>query len=209
MSAQQKLLVIGLGELGEAILTALHDHPSSSSYSLYVLLRNTPSSTSPRGEFLSHNNAQVQTGDIVNSTVEDLAEIFKDYEIVIGCSGMHLPPGTQLKLTQAILRAKVGLWIPWQFGMDYDVIDSHRSKHMFEEQMQVRRLLRGQQDVRWNIVSTGLFMSFLFEPAFGVVDLKNHVVRALGQWDNRMTMTTPKDIGRTTAEPGLQRDTSG
>ena len=43
-------------------------------------------------------------------------------------------------------------------------------------------------------------MSFLFEPAFGVVDLKKHVVRALGNWENRITMTTPKDIRRATAE---------
>jgi hypothetical protein len=43
-------------------------------------------------------------------------------------------------------------------------------------------------------------MSFLFVPAFGVVDLEKKVVRGLGSWDNRITVTTPGDIGRVVAE---------
>jgi hypothetical protein len=44
-------------------------------------------------------------------------------------------------------------------------------------------------------------MSFLFEPFFGVVELSGEegVVRALGSWENRVTVTTPDDIGRLTA----------
>jgi len=42
-------------------------------------------------------------------------------------------------------------------------------------------------------------MSFLFEPFFGIVDLGEGVVRALGDWENRVTVTTPEDIGRLTA----------
>jgi len=44
-----------------------------------------------------------------------------------------------------------------------------------------------------------MFTSFLFEPAFGVVDLEKGVVHALGSWQNRLTVTTPEDIGRLTA----------
>lgn len=43
-------------------------------------------------------------------------------------------------------------------------------------------------------------MSYLFLPDFGVVDLENKTVRALGSWQNKITVTTPHDIGRMTAE---------
>ena len=49
-------------------------------------------------------------------------------------------------------------------------------------------------------MSTGLFMSFLFEPAFGVVSEGMEVVTALGGWDNEITVTVPRDIGRAVAE---------
>lgn len=43
-------------------------------------------------------------------------------------------------------------------------------------------------------------MSYLFEPNFGVVNLENNEVHALGSLDNAVTLTTPDDIGVLTAE---------
>ncbi len=45
-----------------------------------------------------------------------------------------------------------------------------------------------------------MFTSFLFEPSFGVVDLAQNTVHALGNWDNAVTITTSDDIGTLTAE---------
>jgi hypothetical protein len=45
-----------------------------------------------------------------------------------------------------------------------------------------------------------MFTSFLFEPVFEVVDFENDTVNALGSLDNSVTLTTPQDIGRLTAE---------
>lgn len=42
-------------------------------------------------------------------------------------------------------------------------------------------------------------MSYLFEPEFGVVDLKENTVHALGSLDTAVTLTTPDDIGVLTA----------
>ena len=117
---------------------------------------------------------------------------------------MGLPPGTQLKLSKAALEGKVKRYFPWQFGMDYDAIGEGSPQDLFDEQLQVRSLLRGQSDTSWVIVSTGLFMSFLFLADFGVVDLDKKIVRGLGSWDNRITVTTPRDIGRVTADVILQ-----
>ena len=64
----------------------------------------------------------------------------------------------------------------------------------------MRDLLRSQVQTEWVIVSTGMFTSFLFEPAFGVVDLARNTVNALGGWDNAVTVTTAEDIGALTTE---------
>ena len=96
--------------------------------------------------------------------------------------------------------AGVTRYIPWQFGVDYDIIGRESSQDLFTEQMGVRDLLRQQEVMKWVIISTGMFTSFLFEPSFGVVSEDRNTVRALGAWENRVTVTTPKDIGRVVAE---------
>ena len=63
----------------------------------------------------------------------------------------------------------------------------------------LRELLRSQNQTEWVIISTGMFMSYLFEPEFGVVDLHNDAVHALGSLDTAVTLTTPDDIGALTA----------
>jgi len=62
-------------------------------------------------------------------------------------------------------------YFPWQFGVDYDVIGRGSAQDLFDEQLDVRDLLRGQSGTEWVVVSTGMFMSFLFEPWFGVVEV--------------------------------------
>lgn len=92
--------------------------------------------------------------------------------------------------------------------MDYDVIGEGSTQDLFDEQLAVRKLLRSPETntaTDWIIVSTGLFMSFLFLPAFGVVDIPNKTVRGLGQWENHITVTTPVDIGTVTADALLDQ----
>jgi hypothetical protein len=102
-----------------------------------------------------------------------------------------------------VLEAGVKRFFPWQFGVDYDVVGRGSAQDLWDEQLDVRDLLRSQDQTEWVIVSTGLFMSFLFEPSFGIVELegdkKGGMVRALGSWDNKVTVTTPEDIGKLTA----------
>lgn len=122
---------------------------------------------------------------------------------------MSLPPGTQLKITRAVLAAastegsSVRRYFPWQFGVDYDAIGLASAQDLFDEQLAVRDLLRSQTETQWVIVSTGMFMSFLFEEAFGVVDLRGGRVVALGSWENCLTVTAVEDIGRVVAELAL------
>ena len=119
---------------------------------------------------------------------------------MIGCTGFVTGRGFQLKLARAVLEAGVKRYFPWQFGVDYDVIGRGSAQDLFDEQLDVRDLLRSQDRTEWIIVSTGMFTSFLFEPSFGVVNLAQNTVHALGSWDTAVTVTTPEDIGALTAE---------
>ena len=79
-------------------------------------------------------------------------------------------------------------------------MDVHARDAREDAQLDVRELLRAQSKTEWVVISTGMFMSYLFEPEFGVVDLKNSAVHALGSLDTAVTLTTPDDIGVLTAE---------
>lgn len=201
-----KILVLGAGELGTAMLHSLTVRKPSTA-SLTVLLRpQTISSPSKATEIsaLRHLNIAILPGDIATATVSELATLFKPYDLIISCLGFASGPGSQVKICKAVLEAGVMRYFPWQFGVDYDIIGRGSAQDLFDEQLDVRDLLRAssQTTTEWVIVSTGMFTSFLFEAYFGVVDLTSEpgVVRGLGGWDNKVTVTTPEDIGKLTAE---------
>lgn len=205
MTESPSILLIGAGELGTAVLEALSKHPKRNGGQIAILLRqSTISAQNPKkkkqNEYLQSLGASFEAGDLANDSATQLAQVFKRYHTVISCSGFGLPSGTQLKLTKAVLEAGTQRYLPWQWGIDYDAVGAGSAQDLFDEQLQVRALLRAQQKTDWVIVSTGLFMSFLFLPAFGVVDLRERKLRALGSWDARLSLTTARDIGRMAAE---------
>ncbi|KAI8210362.1 hypothetical protein K4K52_012322 [Colletotrichum sp. SAR 10_76] len=211
------VLVLGAGELGSAMLKALTSHPvRPKDANISVLLRpSTISSTDPsKSKSVSDIKAlgvHVEAGDVVNDSIADLAALFSKYDTVISCTGFVGPTGTQRRICEAALQSSVRRYIPWQFGVDYDVIGRGSPQVLFDEQLDVRDMLRGQTSTEWLIISTGLFMSFLFVKEFGVVDFEVKKLRALGGWDVEITVTGPEDIARMTAEvvfkpSGIPRD---
>ena len=201
------ILVLGAGELGMAVLRALPSHAAvtSGAASVSALLRPSAIQSADAGKQadvaeLRSLGIEIVPGDLVSMSVADLAELFARYGTVVSCIGFAAGRGTQLKLARAALEAGVRRYLPWQFGVDYDVIGRGSAQDLFDEQLDVRDLLRAQKRTEWIIVSTGMFTSFLFEPSFGVVDLARNCVHALGGWDTAVTVTPPEDIGRLTAD---------
>lgn len=199
------VLVIGAGELGLSVLTALSKHAKRSQAKIAVLLRQATLDTAAPDKkkllnLLESWGVRFEAADVEQASKEQLAGVLGRYHTVVSCTGMELPSGTQTKLVKAAVDGGVKRYFPWQFGMDYDLIGEGSSQDLFDEQLGVRKVLRSQDKMDWVIVSTGLFMSFLFVAAFGVVDLDNKIIRGLGSWDNKITVTTPEDIGRVTAD---------
>lgn len=210
MQPIDNVLVLGAGELGMAVLRELAARPT---VRVTVMIRPLPvhaASESKRLmlDELSSLDVEVVFADAANDSEEKLAALFSRYDTLVSCLGFAAGAGIQLKLARAALRSDVKRFVPWQFGVDYDVIGRGSPQNLFDEQLDVRQALRAQSRVQWLIISTGMFTSFLFEPAFGVVDLSDNIVRALGSWDTAVTVTTPEDIGRLTAsilcEPDLK-----
>ncbi|WP_034946028.1 aromatic alcohol reductase [Erwinia oleae] len=200
------VLVLGAGELGMPVLRAMSRKAQSHSQVTVSVLLRTPAahaasgSQKARRDALADLNISVVEGDLQQQSVAELSALFRSFDAVINCSGFVGGPGTQIKITQAVLQAKVPRYFPWQFGVDYDIVGKGSGQQVWDEQLEVRHLLRAQRETDWVIVSTGIFTSYLFDPAFGVVDAANKTVYAPGDWQNAVTLTTPEDIGVLTAE---------
>jgi hypothetical protein len=206
MSNDTTILVLGAGELGMAVLRSLSRRARhADNVSIAVLLR--PSAIASDNPARQKDVAELRAlgielveGDLATQTSAELAAIFGRFDTVISCTGFVGGPGVQRKIAHAALDAGVQRYFPWQFGVDYDVIGRGSAQDLFDEQLDVRDLLRAQSRTEWVIISTGMFTSFLFEKSFGVVDLTTHTVNALGSWSNAVTVTTADDIAMLTAE---------
>ena len=206
----EKILVLGVGQLGAAVLDALL--PAVAPHGHRVTAGVSPGSLDENGQPVSqkHNKyaaagADFVALDISASDIESLASLFQQFDTVINCMGFVAGAGTQLKITTAVILAGVKRYFPWQFGVDYDVVGKGSGQPVWDEQHDVRTLLRSQSVTEWVIVSTGMFTSFLFEPAFDVVNLDKQTVNALGGWDTQVTVTSPEDIGRLTTAIYLEQ----
>lgn len=202
----RNILVLGAGELGMPVLRNLARQAEDiDGARISALLRasavesDAPAKQRDIAEIRDAGIAIV-VGDLVNSSIDELAALFSRYDTVIGCAGYAAGINTPMKLAKAALQSGIPRYFPWQFGVDFEAIGRGGPQDIFDAQLDVRELLRAQDKTEWVIISTGMFMSYLFEPEFGVVDLENSAVYALGSLDTAVTLTTPDDIGVLTAE---------
>ena len=205
-TATQSILVLGAGELGLPVLRNLarlaKQKPGSQ---VSVLLRESTLNTQEPAKQREMTELRglgvgLVAGDLVKDSIDELAAVFARFDTVIGCAGMVAGRETPMKLARAALQSGVRRYFPWQFGVDFEAIGRGSPQDLFDAQLDVRELLRAQDRTEWVIISTGMFTSFLFEPVFGVVDFAADRVNALGSLDTCVTLTTPDDIGKLTAE---------
>jgi len=180
----QNILVLGAGELGLPVLRNLARRAKDvDGAKISVLLRASAVNSAKPGKQrdvaeIRELGIEIVVGDLVKSSIDELAMLFARYDTVIGCAGYAAGINTPMKLARAALQARIPRYFPWQFGVDFDVIGRGSPQDIFDAQLDVRELLRSQKETEWVVISTGMFMSYLFEPEFGVVDLQNDEVHA-------------------------------
>lgn len=192
----RNILVLGAGELGMPVLRNLARRAKGiEDAKISVLLR----ASALKSDSLAKQrdvaeirdlDIAIVAGDLVNSSIDELASLFSQYDTVIGCAGYAAGINTPMKLAKAALQSGIPRYFPWQFGVDFEAIGRGGPQDIFDAQLDVRELLRSQSKTEWVIISTGMFMSYLFEPEFGVVDLEKNAVNALGSSDTAVTLTT-------------------
>jgi hypothetical protein len=214
-SSPTRILLLGAGELGLALLSHLTTLPWAD---ITIGVRSPE-----KHAHLASPTVALQRLDLTAPS-NTLIPLLNTYSIIVSATGFTSTPGSVTKLAAEVLaagqlrqtRGEGELWFfPWQWGVDYDVTgDGEGLMPLFGEQKRVRDLLREEasgKGVRWTVVSTGIFMSFLFEAAWGVVDREKEidgevVVRCLRDWEHRVTVTDVNDIGRV-MERIVKRDT--
>ena len=198
---EKSFLVIGTGEVGIAMLDSLYKYREANSQHFKIGALVQPlHAVIGSGPDLRFADLTIEAVDLVAESIENLANVFRKYDTVICCSGFSIGAGMQVKITKAVLEAGVRRYVPWQFGADYDKIGRGSAQPVFDEQLDVRDLLRAQSKTHWIIVSTGMITSFLFREDFGVINLSQQVIHALGDWQNSLTLTACEDIGALTVE---------
>ncbi|CAI6313333.1 unnamed protein product [Periconia digitata] len=201
-SQATKILLIGGGALGSAFIPYLSKIPNST---LTLGVRNPSAYASIAGPGVT-----LQALD-TKSPPEDLVPIYADFDIIISAAGFGPGPDGVTQLVRDVLQAgkirqasgKSKLWFfPWQWGVDYDIAGDLDGAHTtFKAQVEVRRILRAGADashVKWTIVSTGIFLGVLFDPGFGTFEKRDTgiKIRALNDWDHKVTVTHTEDIGK-------------
>lgn len=194
------ILVLGAGQLGLAVLKHLQPRVEELGGEIHVLV--SPVSIDKNGLPIDEQHKQLAAKgvkfegvDLTAISDSELVAYFAKFKTIINCTGFFAGPGSQIRITLAVLDAKVQRYFPWQFGVDYDIVGKGSGQPVFDEQYEVRTILRQQQHTEWVIISTGMFTSFLFEPTFDVVNLKEGVINGLGSWETKVTVTSPDDIG--------------
>jgi hypothetical protein len=204
-STSRNILVIGAGELGMPVLRNVAGRAPQEGAAVSVMLRESAvlSDNPTKQRALAEIRGlgiEVVVGDLVENSLDELATLFSQYDTVIGCTGIAAGVETPMKVARAALKAGIPRDFPWQFGGDFEIIGRGSPQDIFDSQLDVRDLLRAQDQTEWIIISTGMFMNYLFEPGSGMVDLTTDTVNALGSLGTAVTLTTPEDIGVLTAE---------
>jgi hypothetical protein len=213
MSSSQptKILLLGAGELGTALLPHLLTPTITLTLGVRSFAAHIPLiRTHPSLDLISIDTTAPSA---------DLVSTFSQYDVLISATGFGQDPSVFSKLAREVLeagklreeRGEGRLWFfPWQWGVDYDVTgDGAGLMPLFGEQKRVRDLMREkaeESNVKWTVMSTGIFMSFLFEGSWGIVHRSQEAgkggkitVRALRDWGHKVTVTDVQDIGRVLA----------
>ena len=114
----RNILVLGAGELGMPVLRNLARRAKGiEDAKISVLLRASAikSDTIAKQRDVTEIrdlDIEIVTGDLVNSSIDELASLFSQYDTVIGCAGYAAGIDTPMKLAKAALQSGIPRYFP-------------------------------------------------------------------------------------------------
>jgi saccharopine dehydrogenase-like NADP-dependent oxidoreductase len=120
----RNVLVLGAGELGFPVLRNLARRAKDVKRAkISALLRGSSveSDVSAKQRDIAEIRSlgsEIVLGDLVKSSIDELASVFAHYDTVIGGSGYAAGIDTPMKLAKAALQSGIPRYFPWQFGVD-------------------------------------------------------------------------------------------
>lgn len=118
----EKVLVLGAGQLGAAVLDFLIPAVTRRNGSVSVIV--SPGSLDQQGNLLADDHQRLADSgatfmavDVAASTIESLKPHFAGFDTVINCMGFIAGAGTQIKITRAVLEAGVRRYFPGSLAL--------------------------------------------------------------------------------------------
>ncbi len=110
--SRRNILVLGAGELGMPVLRSLARRAKAVDETtlLACCYAPAPSPTADQKRDISEIRdlgIEVVVGDLVKSSVDELASVFEQYDTVIGCAGYAAGINTPMKLAKAALQSGI------------------------------------------------------------------------------------------------------
>lgn len=176
----------GTGNVGKHIVRAL----SSKGFSVFVLTR--------QGTNNFADDPNIKTVQIASYKDEDvLTDALQGVQVVINALSMNtLNSETQLPLAEASVRAGVQLFVPNEFGPDYDFVQSRNDPplHAFSAAKIAFRSTLTELGLNWLVIYNGIFGTYFPWLALEL-DKENKRVRVAGRSEQPLAVTDEEDIG--------------
>ena len=206
----QRVLVIGSGDAGTAILNALTRRSNHIHASLLV----RPESVEKHRDKLASFQAagvQVIQGSL-SSSLEHLTALLREtveeggnvseraaFDVVISCISHERYRTDQVKLVQAAKAAGVKRYFPTAFGMDEEAVGSPSAFSPIIEAKLKNFAAIAEVGLPYTIVSCGFWSEWLLSRLLGI-DYSHKVITAIETFDSRISTTTLKDLGELMCE---------
>ncbi|KAL9649606.1 hypothetical protein ABK040_003283 [Willaertia magna] len=199
------VLIVGAsGDLGKRLANAFLKH--SPNAKTFILVRK---GSEHKIEDLKNKGAVPIEGDLNNLSIEELATLLTDIQVVVcslfGLAGDFTVFDNQLKLLEAARIAKVKKFIPAMFGFNYDLLDIGDSV-IVDKKKKILEALRNQNEVDYLIINNGLFYNYALDPNY-LFKKEDNLIKYYGDLNTQVHATAPDDIATYTAQVALNPET--
>lgn len=195
------LVIVGAnGTLGPYVISAVLSDTFKNSYNMPIRVVTRDSSKTAAIFPNSKDDIKYYNADI--ATGEGLKVAFEGADVVVNLLGIGVTHNT---VTDAAAAAKVKLYFPSEFGIDY--VNSGKYQKLFQGKVDALKYAKSLPGLKTVAVITGTFAEMLYTvpPFAGINFPEQGQLQYFGDIDNKFSTTSLVDVGKTIAALGTKR----